>query len=70
MENRFKRCCFDFDLIRTAAQCDRLNCEVNHDPPFEIFFHKNNNEYCYCLNRELLNQYWHCVTQNMKLMCP
>ena len=70
MENRFEKCCFDYDLVRVTTQCDRLNCEVNHDPPFEIFFQKNNDEYCYCLDRNQLNQYWRCVIQNMKLLCP
>ena len=57
-------------MICVTSQCDWLNCEVNHDPPFEIFSHKNNDEYYYCLNCKQLNQYWHCVTQNMKLLCP
>ena len=70
MENRFEKCCFDYDLVCVTTQFDRLNCESNQDPPFEIFFHKNNDEYCYCLDRNQLDQYWHCVTQNMKLLCP
>ena len=35
MENRFEMCCFDYDLVHVTTQCDRLNCEVIHDPPFE-----------------------------------
>ena len=31
-KNRFEKCCFDYDLIRVTTQCDRLNCEVKHDP--------------------------------------
>ena len=70
MENGFEKCCFDYNFVGVTTQCDRLNCEVNHDPPFEIFFQKNNDEYCYCLGRNQLNQYWRFVTQNMKLLCP
>ena len=40
MENRFEKCCFDYDLIRVTTQCDCLNCEVKHDPPFNFFFKK------------------------------
>ena len=69
MENRFEKCC-DYDIVRVTTQCDRLNCEIIHDPPFEFFFQKSNDEYCYCLDRNQLNQYWCCVFQNMKLLCP
>ena len=70
MENRFEKYRFDFDVVRVTTQCDRLNCEVQHDLPFVIFFHKVNDEYCHFLDRNQLNQYWRCVTQNMKLLCP
>ena len=63
MENRFERCCFDYDLIRSTTQCDRLNCEGNHNPAFDICFHKVNNECCYCLNHQQLAQYWRCYVQ-------
>ena len=56
MENRFEKCCFDYDLIRVTTQCDRLNCKMKHDPPFEFFFQKSKDEYCYCLDRNQLNQ--------------
>ena len=55
MENK---CYHSYDIIRSTTQCDRLNCEVNHNPAFDIFFHKVNNEYCYCLDRQQLGQYW------------
>ena len=70
MENRFEKCCFDYDLVRVTTQCDRLNCEVIHDRHLNFFFQKNNDEYCYCLDCNQLNQYWRGVTQNMKLLCP
>ena len=40
---------------------------MKHDPPFENFFQKNNDEYCYCLDRNQLNQYWSIL---VKLLCP
>ena len=61
IEKRFEECCFNYDFVHVTTQCDWLNCKVNHDPPFEIFFHKNNDKYCYCLDRNQLNQYWRSV---------
>ena len=40
MENRFEKCCFDYDLVRVTTQCDRLNCEVIHDRHLNFFFKK------------------------------
>ena len=64
MENRFEICCFDSQLIGTSSECDRLSCEGKHTPVFNLYYHKGNNEYCYCLNRDLLRQYWQCVIED------
>ena len=37
---------------------------------FLIFFNKSTNDYCYCLNREQLEQYWDCVSKNWEVICP
>ena len=68
MENKFES--LNYDLVCVATECDRLNCEVNHDPPFETFFQKSTNKFCYCLDGNQLNQYWNCFIQNTKLLCP
>ena len=65
MENKFEKC---YDAIRSTTQCDRLNCEVNHNPAFDILFHKVNNQYCYCLYCQQLGQYWRCVVENHNLL--
>lgn len=64
MESRFEKCCFDFDVIRSYTQCDRLNCEAKHSPVFTVYYHNVDNEYCYCLNREQLGQYWRCIVED------
>ena len=70
MENRFEFCCSDFDVVRSTSECDRLTCDGKHNPVFTILFPKSSNEYCYCLSRVQLGQYWQCVCENQKLICP
>ena len=70
MENKFEKCCYSYDVIHSTTQCDPLNCEVNHNPAFDILFHEVNNEYCHCLYRQQLGQYWRCVVENHNLLCP
>ena len=58
MENRFEICCYVSLLIGTRSECDRLSCtERKHAPVFNLYYHKVNNEYFYCVNREQLGQY-------------
>ena len=64
MENRFLTCCHDSVLIGTRSECDRLQCQGNQDPVFNVFYHKVNNEYFYCFNRNQLGQYWKCVVED------
>ena len=68
MENRFLNCCFDYTLVGFCSKCDRLSCEGNHDPVFDLYYQRTNNEYCYCLNRNQLGQYWQCVVKDT--FCP
>ena len=70
MENRFLNCCFDFILVGTHSDCDRLSCDGNHDPIFDLYYQRTNNEYCYCLNRNQLGQYWQCVAKDRDTFCP
>ena len=35
-----------------------------------MYYHKNNNETCYCLNRNQLCQYWQCVVKDRGTFCP
>ena len=50
MENRFTKCCYDFLLVGTRSECDRLSCMENHNPVFNLYYQRANNRYCYCLN--------------------
>ena len=70
MENRFLNCCFDYTLVGFRSKCDRLSCEGNHDPVFDLYYQRTNNEYCYCLNRNQLGQYWQCVVKDRDTFCP
>ena len=71
MENRFLLCCHDSLLVGTRSECDRFSCqEGNHSPVFNLYFHKGNNEYFYCINREQLGQYWKCVVEDRDSFCP
>ena len=71
MENRFEICCYVSLLIGTRSECDRLSCtERKHAPVFNLYYHKVNNEYFYCVNREQLNQYWRCVVEDRDTFCP
>ena len=35
-----------------------------------MHYHKANNEYFYCVNREQLGQYWRCVVEDRYAFCP
>ena len=70
MENRFLNCCFDYTLTGTRSNCDRLSCEGNHNPVFNLYYHNINKEWCYCLNRNQLGQYWQCVVKDGDTFCP
>ena len=71
MENHFLTCCFDSLIIGTRSECDRLSCEhEKHSPEFEVYYHKVNNRYFYCLNRKQLGQYWQCVIKGRDTSCP
>ena len=70
MENRFTKCCFGFEPSGTRSECDRLTCSGNHNPAFNLYYQRANNNYCYCLNRKQLGQYWRCVVQDRDSLCP
>ena len=63
-KNCFLICCHDSLLIGTRSECDRLSCEGKHTPVSNLYYHKVNNEYFYCLNRDQLGQYWQCVVED------
>ena len=68
--NRFENCCFDYTLIGTRSECDRLLCEGQHKPVFNLHYHKINKETCYSLNRDQLGQFWQCVVNDRNTFCP
>ena len=71
MDNRFLICCHDSLLIGTRSECDRFSCqERKHLPVFNLYHHKNNNEYFYCLDRDQLGQYRQCVVEDRDFFCP
>ena len=69
MENRFTKCCFDFEPSGTRSECDRLTCSGNHNPAFQLYYQRANNHYCYYLNRKQLGQYWRCVVEDRNSLC-
>ena len=69
MEDRFLTCCYDSVVIGTRSKRDRLQCQGNHNPVFNVFHHKVNNQYFYCLNRKQLGQYWRCVVEDRDYFC-
>ena len=36
---------------------------------FNLYYHKVNKTWCYCLNRNQLVQYWQCVVQDRDTFC-
>ena len=68
MGNRFLNCCFDYTLTGTCSECDRLSYEGNHDPVFNLYYHKINKSWCYCLNRNQLRQYWKGIVQDRDIL--
>ena len=69
MVNQFLTFCYDSVLIGTRSKRDRLQCQGNHNPVFNVFHHKVNNQYFYCLNRKQLGQYWRCVVEDRDYFC-
>ena len=69
MENLFLTCCYDSLLIGSRSECDRLQCQAKHDPVFNLFYHKVNNQFFYCLNRNQLGQCWKCVVEDRDFSC-
>ena len=69
MENRFTICCFDFEVVGFHSECNQSNCKGNHDPAFAVFYQRANDEYCYCLNRKQLGQYWRCIVEDTNFLC-
>ena len=68
-----KYCCFDFIAVHSTPERDRLTCDGKHDPVFNILFDKSTiyqYQYCYCLNRKQLEQYWDCVSKNREAIFP
>ena len=57
-------------MTGTRSECDRLSCDGNHNPVFNLYYHKTNKEWCYCLNRNQLGQYWQCVVKDRYTFCP
>ena len=41
----------------------------NRDPAFAVFYQRANDEYCYCLNRKQLGQYWRCIVEDTNFLC-
>ena len=70
MENRFSNCCFDFEVVGFHSECGRLICKGNHSPAFTIYREKPHGFHCYCLNQQQLDQYWRCIVEDCKFMCP
>ena len=68
--NRFENCCFDYALIGTHSECDRLSCEGQHKPVFNLYYQKINKKTCYCLNQDQLGQFWQCVVNDRNKFCP
>ena len=70
MKNCFTKCCFDYEVVGFHSECDIQGCKGNYDPAFTVYYQKVNDEYCYCLNRKQLGQYWRCVVENTNFLCP
>ena len=70
MENCFSNCCFNFQVVDSHSECDRLNCKGNHSPAFTIYREKPHDFYHYCLNQQQLDQYRICIVEDCKFMCP
>ena len=71
MENHVLTCCFDSVLIGTRSEGDRLSCEhEKYSPQFEVYYHKVNNWYFYCLIGKQLGQYWKGGIKYRDTFCP
>ena len=69
MENCFTKCCFDFEVAGPHFECNQSNYRGNHDPVFAVFYQRVSDEYCYCLNRKQLGQYWRCIVKDTNCLC-
>ena len=67
MPYSFEKCCFDSKNLCVVKYCNRTSCILNGSHNFKLFYHGNNDEIFYCLNRKDLGEYWHCV-QNDKII--
>ena len=65
----FEKCYFDSQKIGVRNECNMLSCGGKH-LDFDLFFHRTNNEYFYCVNRKQLGEYYHCVLNDQKILCP
>ena len=63
--NRFENCYFYYTLIGTRSEC-----EGQHKPIFNLYYHKINKETCYCLNRHHLGHIRQCVVNDRNTFCP
>ena len=45
-------------------------CKRNFILMFDVYYHKVNNEYFYCLNWKQLGQYWQCLIKDRDTFCP
>ena len=71
MENCFLLSCHESLLVGNRSECGRFSCqEGKHYPVFNLYFHKANNEYFYCINREQLGQYGKSVAEDRDKYCP
>ena len=70
MAYSFQKCCFDSEKIGLVKEFDRMFCILNESHNFDVFFHRNNDESFYCLNRKQLKEYWQCVQEDRKSFCP
>ena len=57
-------------MVGFRSECDRLSCEGNHDPVFDMHYQRTNNEYRYSMTRNQLGQYWQCVVKDRDTFCP
>ena len=69
MENSFAKCCFNFEVVVFHSECDESYGKRNHDPAFAVFYQRANYEYCYCLNRKQLGQFWRCIVEDTNFLC-
>ena len=57
MAYSFQKCCFDSEKVGLVKEYDEMSCILNGSHSFDLFFHRNNNESCYCVDRKQLREY-------------